>query len=943
MNADTASAGSPWPRRFRRAAIALAALVAVLAILGFFVVPSIVKSKLESYVTEATGRTATLGKVEFNPFNLRGKLSDFTLLHRASGEALFHFDALDVDVSAASLWRLAPVFDALRLTRPTITYARNADGTYDIQDLIDALFKPSDAPTPQFSFNNIEIDGGAVSLDDRLHRRKVALANLAIGIPFLSSLPHDAEIRVNPSFEGTLDGARFTLKGLTSSPFGDRKEAAVDIEFDALALPGHVQYVPLPQGLKLADGALTTRLKLAFVSEKGEPRTVILSGTARIDRLAVARSDGSPLIGARSINVTLGKLDPLGRAVALESVAIEAPDVDLRRGADGTFEFRRLFAPDAGSAGSAGTTPAPRAGSAPWTYSVADLNVAGGTVRVADEGASPAFRVALSNFKVVAKKIASTGDPGAVELEFDAESGAHYGATGNLDLAKGAARGHIALTKLRPASLYPYYADAVNLDVQRGELDLAGDFDAAWAETPPQLTLAHGSGTIADLDLAVRGERDPLWRVPHGDLDGIAFDLARRSITIDRIEARPVSLRIGRQPDGVVNFQRLLRASDPSGAPPAGAPAAAAQSDAEWSVVVKKLLFERMAANFEDQVPRPSVKLQIPEARILLENFSNVRGAKGASISPRASGRGPARAIGTLATRPFAIDWKIDVDGVDALPLKPYFEVQTNVILTSGAVSAKGRVTRRRAPGRNGRRILGDVTISDFGALDRPTAQELMRWKTFTLTGINVTESPPKVALGAIGVDQFFARLIVNADATLNLQRLLAPPTTQSEAAVPASAAASAAPSPAASKPASTAASMPPSGSAQTPATAGAPASQETAVSIGDIKVSNGEVQFSDFYIKPNYSAHLTQVAGTVSALSATQAGNVQFAALVENIAPVEIRGTLNCSRASSARSHGRPRHDLPPLTSYSAITPDTASRKARFRSKSITRSTSAG
>src|SRR6185503_13200410 len=230
-------------------------------------------------------------------------------------------------------------------------------------------------------------------------------------------LPHDAEIRVNPNFEGTLDGARFTLKGSTSSPFGDRKEAAVDIEFDALPLAGYVQYVPLPQSLKLADGALTTRLKLAFVSEKGEPRTAILSGTARVDRLAVARSDGSPLIGARSINVTLGKLDPLARAVALAKVAIEAPDVDVRRGADGIFEFGRLWAPDAGAVGSASTAPAARAGAAPWTYAVADLDVAGGTVRVADEGASPAFRVALSNVKVVAKRIASAGDAGTVELE----------------------------------------------------------------------------------------------------------------------------------------------------------------------------------------------------------------------------------------------------------------------------------------------------------------------------------------------------------------------------------------------------------------------------------------------------------------------------------------------------------------------------------------------
>ena len=91
-------------------------------------------------------------------------------------------------------------------------------------------------------------------------------------------------------------------------------------------------------------------------------------------------------------------------------------------------------------------------------------------------------------------------------------------------------------------------------------------------------------------------------------------------------------------------------------------------------------------------------------------------------------------------------------------------------------------------------------------------------------------------------------------------------------------------------------------------------------MSIGDIKVSHGEVQFSDFYIKPNYSAHLTQVAGTVSALSATQAGNVQFAARVENIAPVEIRGTLNpfareLSLDLTAKATGI---DLPPLTAYS-------------------------
>ena len=90
-----------------------------------------------------------------------------------------------------------------------------------------------------------------------------------------------------------------------------------------------------------------------------------------------------------------------------------------------------------------------------------------------------------------------------------------------------------------------------------------------------------------------------------------------------------------------------------------------------------------MAADFEDQVPQPSVKLLIPEARIAAENFGNVRGAKGTiDFTARIGSAGRAHAAGTLATRPFAIDWKIDVDGVDLLPLAPYFEAQTNVIVT---------------------------------------------------------------------------------------------------------------------------------------------------------------------------------------------------------------------------------------------------------------------
>jgi hypothetical protein len=683
---------------------------------------------------------------------------------------------------------------------------------------------------------------------------------------------------------GTLDGARFALKGTASTPFVDRKEATLDLDFDALALPGYVQYAPLPNGLKLADGTLTTRLKLAFVSEKGEPRTATLSGTARLDRLAVVRSDGSPLAGARSIAVTIGKLDPIGRAVVLEKVDVEAPELELRRGSDGSLELKRVLAPDATPAGAGRDA---RGSALPWTVAVADVHVVDGTARIADEGVSPAFRVALSKVRIEARKISSTGDAGAIDAEFASESGAHFVGNATLDIAGSAARGHFALAKFRLAELYPYYADALDLDVRRGLIDFAGDFDTAWGGPSPQFALAQGSATINDVEMAVRGERDPLWRVPQGELGGVAFDLAKRTLTIDRVEARPVSLHVVRRADGVVNFERLVRAS----APAAGAPNPTAASVTEWSIAVKKLLFERMAADFEDQVPQPPVRLTIPEARIAAENLGNVRGAKGSvDLSARIGSAGRLRANGATTTRPFAIDWNVDLDTVELLPLRPYFEARTNVIVTGGSVSAKGRLSTATASGTPSTRFAGDVSIRDFGALDRPNAQELVRWKMLTLTGVDVAEAPRKVALGAIGLDQFYARLIVNPDATLNLQRLLATPAP--EGAEPRTA----------------------------PASAPEQAAQESALSIGDVRISRGDVQFSDLYIKPNYSAHLTDLSGSVSALSATQAGKVEMAARVANVAPVEVRGTVNpfareLSLDLTAKATGI---DLPPLTTYS-------------------------
>jgi hypothetical protein len=89
----------------------------------------------------------------------------------------------------------------------------------------------------------------------------------------------------------------------------------------------------------------------------------------------------------------------------------------------------------------------------------------------------------------------------------------------------------------------------------------------------------------------------------------------------------------------------------------------------------------------------------------------------------------------------------------------------------------------------------------------------------------------------------------------------------------------------------------------ETTSAAADPAGQVTAdardetpaqTTIGKINLQGGNVNFSDFFVKPNYSVNLTQVQGSISELKAEMPGDLLLQAKIDNAAPVEINGKIN-------------------------------------------------
>ena len=870
---------SRWVRRLAYAASAIALLI--LAV--WVAVPQIARTQLETRLTAALGRKTTVESVGFDLARLRLVVRNLEIADEPAQRQLFAVDDVTADVSAASLWQRAPLFDAVKLTRPRILLARARDGHYNVQDLVDRALAPGPAgPPPQFAFNNIEIEDGAITLDDQLAGRRHEIRNLTIAVPFVSSLPYAANIRVTPRVDGTLNGSHFSLRG-SATPFAERRETTLDIDIDALELPPYLAYVPSRPTLDLARGTLTTRLTIAFVEQGPTDRRLELRGKAQVDGIAIKRRDGTPLVAADRIAVALDRVGVFDRQARIASVSIEAPRVDIMRMTEGTVELTRpmLEAPrDAGAPSPA--TASLATDEPPWAVSVGTVAVDHGTITLADE--TSGFRSTLIDVKLDATGLSTAaGEQAHVKLAFVSEDRiASFSGEADVDPTAPAATGRFELAKFSLRLLFPYYGEALDVDVQKGSLDLAARFSV---DAGGNLTLSDGVGTISELSLALPGNRSPLWYVPTLTATGVDVDVHARKVTFAELKSRGASLRIVRERDGSLEFARVLKTRQAKDAPTGGG---------DWMIAMTRTVTEHGAIDFEDRVPTPAVKLAIRDVDLVASDLSNARGAKSQlKLSGRIGEHGRVAFAGPIGTRPLSLSGTLAASGLSLVALKPYFEHEVNVVVTGGVFAAKGQVGLDVPDGAAVRGSWkGEMRITDFASFDKPTSSDLAHWKSLVVEGMDIASEPFHAATGRIVLEDFYTRVIVYPDATINIARLVTPgaspePTRDTKPAPPAERGISSAPLP---------------------------------VSMGRIELARGNVVFTDLFVRPNYSANLTDVAGSVSAMSANQAGGVALTASVDGTAPVEVQGRIHPFASEfSLDLAGKARDiELPPLTPYS-------------------------
>ena len=885
-----------WPARIL---LGLAIFLVLFALIGFFAVPPVAKHYLIKGLSEQLGRTVSIEDIDVNPFAMTAVVKGFKVMEPAGEPVFASFDEFLVNAEYRSIVRLAPVLKHVRIANPYVHIVRNVDGkTYNFSDLLAKFTKRPEAAAQEsqqaseakFSLNNIELVGGKVEFDDRPKLAKHVVDAINLAIPFISNLPDRVEEYIQPAFSARVNGAPVSLTGQTK-PFKDTLETAVDLNIDRLELPRYIEYVPVRLGFKLPSGILDTRLTLSFVQQSPQP-LVRIKGNVTLQKLAMTEPGGAPLINLGSLTVPIESIDVFGARYAFGKIALATPEVFVQRAQDGSVNWVRVQ-PLVGDG-----TPSEEGPDIALT--VGEVAIANGIVHVEDLAPEKDFRTDLGEIAATLRGFALPQKaPAQLDVALTTDRKTTLSLAATLLLEPLSAEGKVDVGKATLTDFESYYAPFIRYRLADGQADLSTQFAFRMADGGPETRLSGLNLELRNVRMLKPGEKEDFLRARSTQIKDTEIDVNGMALTVGEFATRDGLLNIVRESDGVLNATRVLPAPSQTHQP--------RQEGPSWKIALNKAAADRWKVAFTDRALPEPVKVVADGVRLRASGVSNQPNKTGRiDLQAGLSESGSLKAAGSVSLAPVKAELDIDLRTFGLVPLQPYFTDRVNILLSSGDASVKGKARIAvDAAGKPAASFKGEASLSDFASIEKSSSEDLLKWQSLFVGGIDYAFEPMALAIDEVALSNFFARIIIFPDGHLNLQDIMvkegvapAPPSGEGvDAAAPASAPGrDAGPRTAAQRTAD--ASPTPGRDSRTGNDGTAPDQPATMppIHIAKVTLQGGDVNFTDLFIKPNYSADLSEIGGSVLGLSSEldTTADVDLRGRFAKTAPVEITGKVN-------------------------------------------------
>ncbi|MGD9332420.1 MAG: DUF748 domain-containing protein, partial [Desulfobacterales bacterium] len=325
--------------RWQKASLYTALGVLLYTLFGFLILPSAVRLVAEGQLREQLQREVQIGALRMNPYTLSATVREMVIFEPDGENRMAAFQELYVNLQAMSLFKWGLVCKEVRLDGFYGSLVLNKDHRWNFSDLIPAPRGPEASPATdesaesaplRFSLNNVQLTGSEIHFQDHIREKTHHITGIDIALPFLSNLPAQIDIFVNPHFAATVNGTPFNLQGQVK-PFAGSRETELTIDLEGIDLAAYMPYVPPEADFRVHTGLLDVKLAITYEAFQDGGHTFHTAGTIALRGLDLTDGADHPLVRLDQLKIDIGALEPLAGIVRIQEILLQRPSITVKR------------------------------------------------------------------------------------------------------------------------------------------------------------------------------------------------------------------------------------------------------------------------------------------------------------------------------------------------------------------------------------------------------------------------------------------------------------------------------------------------------------------------------------------------------------------------------------------------------------------------------------
>ncbi|MBN1364645.1 MAG: DUF748 domain-containing protein [Syntrophaceae bacterium] len=540
--------------------IGLLIFLVVLGIVGFFIVPPIVKPLIMEKISAALHRKVAIEKIGINPYAVSVTVKGFSLEDPGKPKPFVTFDELYVNAELmTSIYHRALILKTITLTNPYFGIARKADDSYNFSDL---LPKDEDKPKPEkeekpflFSLNNIQIINGNIDFEDGPQKTNHTVRELNISLPFISNIEYYLEYYVEPKFSAVINNNKLELAGKTQ-PFLKSRATSFDVYIQDLDIPFYLNYVPAKMNCKLKSARLDSKAKINFIINTDKSPSLAITGGVTLRKVILDDLQNNKILQLPSLSVDMASVEPLVSNIYLARIAIDSPELVIRRDKEGELNLLNLTKKQPQKTE---TKKEKAAAKSELKFRVDDVLLDKADITYMDSWTSEPVKFRLSPLNFQAANLSTQkGATGKVDLNGILNKRSKLKAAGTLALKPLDLNLQLNLKDISIKAFQPYFTDNVKIDVIRGAISTSGRFSLTKNRKKESVIKYNGGLSVSNLATLDKAQSNDFLKFRRFSFDKIRFGYNPFCLYINNISLADFYARIIINPDATINVQDIF-------------------------------------------------------------------------------------------------------------------------------------------------------------------------------------------------------------------------------------------------------------------------------------------------------------------------------------------------------------------------------------------------